>query len=865
MYQTLKKVFSAFVSLTTIAWSVGLGTLALPSVASAASIASGDLIKASGPAVYYYGADGKRYVFPNEKTYFTWYADFSMVKTITDSELAAIQIGGNVTYKPGVKMVKITTDPKVYAVAANGTLRWVMSEACAITLYGSNWNHMIDDVSDAFFVNYQTGAAIDCSGSTFNPAAATAAATSINVDKGLTTGGPVTGGSVSVALASDTPAGINVPKNGSSIPMLKVNFTAGSAAVNITGLTFHRTGIGSAGDFANVYLYDGSGLRLSTGRTVNSQSNLVSFNGLNINIAAGATWSAQLYADFAVAAGSTGGQHAFEIADAASVVVNGNGTVSGAFAVRGNVFTVGTASSARVDVQKGSQPSNPTIGAQDTEISNFKVTANTNDISLKQITLYQAGSVTNSDISMFKLYQGSTVVATADSVGTDGHIFLKFNPAYLITNGTTKVFSLHANVGGRAGRTIRTYVEYTTDVTAIDTVYNAGASICINTATTACAGSPANMDGTGGSGVSPITNGNFIEVLTQGGQLTNAFNGPATTNIAKGQLAVPLYKFSLTSPDNTLEVRKIVFTIAKTAGSAGTCNVVGAAGTNYFRSIKIKNMDTGVTWMGPIDFSAGTATSKTVTFTDTQNINAGQSLNLALVADLSNSEDVGDTFLDGACAYQASFTAFGSSDIRVVSTGEFLDTSKIVPNTNVTGNALTVKSSGLTASLASNPVSGTLVKKQQNVQVAGLTLTAAAQSDITITNLTLTGQAALAASGCAFGTGSCAAANFAQRVTSLALFDGATQVGQAKAPDTVTGKAQIANMNLLIAKGTTKNLTIVASFSSTASTTAPFDKIAVGVATANDIQAQDQDANTVVPSLDAAVTNQSTGGAIIIP
>ena len=66
MTQSLKKVFSAFVSLTTIAWSVGVGTLVMPNVASAATLAGGDLIKASGPAVYYYGGDGKRYVFPNE-------------------------------------------------------------------------------------------------------------------------------------------------------------------------------------------------------------------------------------------------------------------------------------------------------------------------------------------------------------------------------------------------------------------------------------------------------------------------------------------------------------------------------------------------------------------------------------------------------------------------------------------------------------------------------------------------------------------------------------------------------------------------------------------------------------------------------
>lgn len=140
----------------------------------AASLAAGDLIKASQPAVYYYGADGKRYVFPNEGTYKTWYSDFSTVKTITDAELAAVSIGGNVTYKAGVKMVKITTDPKVYAVAKKGVLRWVKTEAAAVALYGADWNKKIEDVPDAFFTNYTVGA--DIAGATdFDKAVETAA------------------------------------------------------------------------------------------------------------------------------------------------------------------------------------------------------------------------------------------------------------------------------------------------------------------------------------------------------------------------------------------------------------------------------------------------------------------------------------------------------------------------------------------------------------------------------------------------------------------------------------------------------------------------------------------------------------------
>lgn len=129
-------------------------------VKASASISPGDLIKGSGQAVYYYNSQGKRLVFPNEKTYFTWYADFSTVKTISDTELASISLGGNVTYRPGVFLVKITTDPKVYAVDTNGALRWVTTEAIAKELYGSDWAKKVHDIADAFFVDYAEGSPI---------------------------------------------------------------------------------------------------------------------------------------------------------------------------------------------------------------------------------------------------------------------------------------------------------------------------------------------------------------------------------------------------------------------------------------------------------------------------------------------------------------------------------------------------------------------------------------------------------------------------------------------------------------------------------------------------------------------------------
>jgi hypothetical protein len=118
----------------------------------------GSLITSSfGPAIYYYGYDGKRYVFPNEKVYFSWFKDFRGVKRVGDKSLATVPIGGNVTYKPGVKLVKIQTDPRVYAVANGKILRWITSEALARELYGADWAADIYDVPDAFFADYEIG------------------------------------------------------------------------------------------------------------------------------------------------------------------------------------------------------------------------------------------------------------------------------------------------------------------------------------------------------------------------------------------------------------------------------------------------------------------------------------------------------------------------------------------------------------------------------------------------------------------------------------------------------------------------------------------------------------------------------------
>lgn len=121
-------------------------------------------------AVYYIGRDGKRHAFPNSRVFFTWYGNFDSVTEVPLATLSNYQLGANVLYRAGVRMVKFTTDPKVYAVARGGVLRWIKTEELARAYYGNEWNKKIDDISDSFYTNYSFGSEINLT-SDYNPEA----------------------------------------------------------------------------------------------------------------------------------------------------------------------------------------------------------------------------------------------------------------------------------------------------------------------------------------------------------------------------------------------------------------------------------------------------------------------------------------------------------------------------------------------------------------------------------------------------------------------------------------------------------------------------------------------------------------------
>jgi len=140
---------------------------ALPAGATVMGVYPGDLIKLQNDndptthedeVVYYFDKEWYRHPFPNRKVFLSWYRDFSGVKELTGAEMAEIRLSDSVVYRPGTRLVKIPSVPKVYAVEPRGVLRWIESESVAVDLFGPDWAQRVDDVPESFFFGYREGA-----------------------------------------------------------------------------------------------------------------------------------------------------------------------------------------------------------------------------------------------------------------------------------------------------------------------------------------------------------------------------------------------------------------------------------------------------------------------------------------------------------------------------------------------------------------------------------------------------------------------------------------------------------------------------------------------------------------------------------
>jgi hypothetical protein len=612
----LRKIFTVSVMAITV---LSMSFVVAPSVDAAQA---GDLVMIEGnSAVYFLGADGKRHVFPNEATYFSWYADFSGVTTVSQSELDEFARGGNVTVRPGTVLITAPDESTVYAVEEGGVLRSIVSEENAIALYGADWASNVVDIIPAFMSNYTNGSAlsaglypagtlvkavdaadvylIDASGNARKftdgaaflannykwddivevtsaiPAAGDAVEGAESALTDVAQGGgtgtvidPNAGSGMVIGLSADTPSAGNIPA-GSPVDFLKLNFTAAADGdVSINAITLAAYDLGTATFVDSVAFYD-NGVKVGNSKNMTSDR-VASFNfATPIVVAAGTTKSLTVRAT--IESGQAG-NFAIGLASASAVITNG-AVVSGSFPIEGNTkaivsgTNIGTVTMSNVDATASSND----FGEDDVLLASFDLAGANEPILWESARFKNGGTNKNDIVSNLKILVDGDVVSEEASLEDKFIIFPMGN--YLIAKGDTVSIEVYGDLGVSSNNdTINLYVYEATDFSFIGQDYGFGITM----------GSITSLDASGEGIVATLTTGDLTIDM-------NKATTPAA-DVRAGTKDVVLATFSITSNGENATVNSI-------ASGTDDFKITGTGlTTGEIENIEMRDTDTGVVY-----------------------------------------------------------------------------------------------------------------------------------------------------------------------------------------------------------------------------------------------------------------------------
>lgn len=903
MLHTGKRVLSAAVAAATIAFAAGILGLVTPSTALGAS--AGDLIKGSLSTVYYYGYDGNRYTFPNEKTYFTWYTDFSDVTTISDSALADITLAGNVVYRGGARWVKIQSDPRVYIVSTDGSLSWLESEDVAVDYAGSNWASFIDDVPDGFFSDYAVGASamtatamngqmwidgsdyyiavdgekrlVSSAGRSANGLQARFFLDGTGIDdSALTAGDDITGavsslmdpaqtvqgtssatGDLTISTSSSTAAAASLPGGANAVDVFSFNVKAGSEDATLDAVTLTMIGAGATTNIRNVYLYEGS-TRLTEARSVNASTRQATFSNIGLSVDSGDTTTVTVRIE-ASASQTAADTFGFEISEETDVTSSGD--VAGSFPIAGSVFTFTGSDVGYLDIDKSGSITNPTLGEQDAIIGMFKVATNNEAASIEMLNL----KINNaSDHSDFWLWDGDEPLVEGVNTSQDYVMFDLSASPFEIADGSSNIFSVSADIGGQNGDDVAVYFDNEVDVEAIGGDFGFG--MCADIGDAVCTGSSALGTYDGATSCDAIADDCSFSDVT-GGDLTITSSGPNSGDVQVNSQDQVLLNFTITSQE-AVTMKDLDIQVAADddndadatdgveSGTSDDDGLINTGSEANLKDIKIIDTDTGAVVMGPLELDTATdngadATSLTGTaedalqiidFTDDWTMDAGETRNLALTADIDNGLTANETLV-------AIFDISGL--VAEDGNGDTVATTAIVPSGDITGSTQTARSAAMTIALASTPGDVTSVDGTDNVLVNAFSVSAGTASDLHISSIKVSGYADEDGTP-AYTAGDVSGADLNDFIESCYLTDAAgNQLGSAESFISTGISFTVTDVDWDLAAGATDTLKVYCSFAnpSDGSNTNYFAFDLADVS--EDIVVQDEDGNDVDPSGDA--------------
>jgi hypothetical protein len=744
----LVKKFSVFALMiaTVVSMSGGL------TVKAAGNYNAGSLLAkagVSGAAVYYIGSDGMKYVFPDVKTYNTWYENFDNVVKVSVAELDMYPDGGAVTYRAGMDLVTNENSAKVYAVEPGGVLRWIPTAETASALYGANWGSKVKNVIPGFFSSsYTVGSDLGStlptgtiameqggttyyyiSGTTKRPFASMDAfeANNFNLDyvvtanlSGYTAGTSITGGelalsgfmpaeggvvtpagTLSVSLASNTPASTSIISDSGDHGQSMVNFVnvrfAASAdgAVTVNTVKFKRSGVSSDTDLSEVYLYDGD-TRIAEGGSISS--GVVTFNDASglFTVSAGSTKTISLRGDLEDSLGG-GKTIAFGI-DSASDVTTAAGSVSGSFPATGNMMTTASVDDlGYVKLSSFTTPtgSNTSVAPDQTdfEVWPFTLQAVDQKVEIEKLVITEVGSIQVGDLTNFRLLANGTEVASAE-MANDYTVTFDLDTPLEILSGNTKTMSLRADIVKGSTKTFYFSFQNLSDIVARDMSY--GVYV------------PA-YDTVGTWTIIKPT-GNYS--IDSGAVTVNRSTDSPTTNVAVDGTNVTLAKFDFKASGEDMKIKNLDV-LANTNSYGGLDNGKVLVDGVQVGSTKDLTEDADVNFTFGSSFIIPAGTTKVV----------------SIVADVktATSTSYADTTTVTVSVGAGASNAQGMSSLQTSN----------VPSSDRAGNALTMTASALSVSKYSAYGDQTFVAGTNAAKLGSFVLTTGAASGVSVNSVTV--------------------------------------------------------------------------------------------------------------------------------
>ena len=497
----MKKFLTYSIVAATIAWSLGLSAI-LP--ASAATAVDGDVIKTATSNAVYYVAGGKKMLMVNRGTYSSWSNaigdtenNFANLKVVSQADFDAIPYGANATVRPGTELIHFTDAPDVYyAVSTEGKLYKLADTAAKDALYpGVAAVALTNSFRANYYDNgnpvgtltatsmYPDGTLVKSAdaadvyiieGGMKRPISTDAwAANSLKAAwirttdvTGYTTGASVTGkeawssvpvsegtvvvptGTVSVSLASDTPALRSVPDTVGRVPFTKVVLTASADGMaKVESITVTRSGLSDPSKFVRVWA-EKNGVAVTAKRTLSSNNEAILTLTPALEIAAGQSVALELVAELNGATGNG----SLGIASASAVT---GATAVGSFPIVGNLMSFVSYSVTQLTfAQVATANAQPAVGDEDVELGKFSINfgANPRDVMVTSVMIRNTGSEDLSS-TLLDVYLEKRGEKVSEYGVIDGrYITFTFNGGLeMLKDDGDETFTIKADVIGKDG------------------------------------------------------------------------------------------------------------------------------------------------------------------------------------------------------------------------------------------------------------------------------------------------------------------------------------------------------------------------------------------------------------------------------